>query len=246
MTDTVETLAIAQTVATVLLVGVTVSYVVFTYRLMSISRAQAKFATQPDVVAYLEPHDVFYNIVNLVLRNVGPGTAYDVKLSAEGDDPILDAHPLREVGLFVRGVPVLPSGAKRELFLANAYGGFDALKKLQLAVNVTYRGMDGESRNARFPLDFNEFEKMGTIGENDVHKISEELEKTRKILESWTSSRHLQVDTYTPEQKAGMRWSQKLHFKLRRLQESQRAKIEEEIDEMLAGSQNASGGASSA
>ncbi|GJG86826.1 hypothetical protein tb265_20070 [Gemmatimonadetes bacterium T265] len=109
MTD--SQIALGALVIAAIGLGVNAVYTGLTWRQLRETSRLRQAQTDPAVIVYLEQSPHAFQVVNLVVRNVGAGTAYRVRLHIVGDDwTTLQDRTISELGLVTTGLDVLGAG----------------------------------------------------------------------------------------------------------------------------------------
>lgn len=118
--DTYSNLIIA--IATLALAIITTIYVLLTRRILLDNRIIIEKSIEPKIVIFYEPMENNFGCFSLIIKNIGGGAAFDIKLKISPDiECIPTEHKfLSKTSLFKDGLKFLPPGEKRNIYLTAA------------------------------------------------------------------------------------------------------------------------------
>ncbi|MDE2179943.1 MAG: hypothetical protein KGJ40_03730 [candidate division NC10 bacterium] len=180
----------------------TVFYAVLTRRLVSETQRMRLAQTEPLVSVRIESSEAWINLIILVVENVGPGPAYDVRLFVTPDFEMRHGQHLSDLGLFRHGLRHLAPHQRISLFLTSVSGQIDEIQKAdsryRFEVRATYRSILGTVHEDLYPIDFLHFVGLITVGTPPLQKMSRDIEKIRESIGRFESGwRKLAVDIFT-------------------------------------------------
>jgi hypothetical protein len=188
-------------IATVILVVITAVYVFLTRDMLKDSRESHHRATQPEVVVTVQESRNAYGFLDMVIENLGPSPAYDLRFEVSSPVQIRQKRELREIGLFQDGMAILAPRQNVRFFLASTYERFDELMDTRFDVVAKWRSLDGEVFERSFPIRFDHLRNMSSIGSDPGQKAAKQLEAISKTLDHIsTGFKKPQVITYTPDE----------------------------------------------
>jgi hypothetical protein len=147
------------------------------------TKTLAAMTSRPFVVCSAESSPVSANSFNLVLRNTGNATAFDVKLQLSPPIANPDGSPLADETMTSWEVSLLPPGQA-----LTKYAGFgpDIHDKTYTA-KVSWASLPGASVRESLAYEFEAKDGFqGGVITKGPHHIAEELERLRKQLASET------------------------------------------------------------
>jgi hypothetical protein len=157
----------------------TVTYVLLTRAILAENRRIRRAQTEPRVLVYLEPK--YLNWIDVVVHNVGPGAAYDVRLLPSRDFRILDDAKLSEIGFFQRPIPVLGPGQRFQTLFAILSDLKDDGAGLDMGVE--YCDTLGSKLSESYPLDLAVFQGMRPGGDPPLKVLSDGVSRLSQTLD---------------------------------------------------------------
>ncbi len=164
-----------------------------TEKLVGVTKKQVKALDIPNVMAGISPDKDHANMMKFWVENFGTGIARDIRFNDDLNDKICNL-PLQQrpdsfdgVGAVKHGVNYLAPGERRDLDIGymlsrDGTSHFEALKKENVEIVVSYTDSAGEPYTRSFRIDFKEFE--GTSGkpryshrEKLVHGLNRVVQK---------------------------------------------------------------------
>lgn len=182
----------------------TVVYAWLTARLVDETRQMRKVQTEPRVEVSYRVRDEWINLVDVSVRNIGLGPAYDIRLEAKTDSDTTGAkvllQALQKLGSFSKGLSYVGPGQEYSSFWTSMTDG-DATKiDSRLVVSCSYRSVTGDAYRHDCILDLSELKGSSRIGEPPLHKIAKHIEQIEKDLTKVTAvTGRLKVDEYTQD-----------------------------------------------
>ena len=132
-----------------------------------------------EVVVYLRL-DRF--IAFICVENIGRGTARNIRFEFPCSFKIHGDRTLNDVNFFDKGIAILPTGHKKETFVASYAGGSgEVLKQKPIDITIYYKGYIYR-RKTTCNIDFDEFQGMEVVGEPPLDKMAKSIEKIQKDL----------------------------------------------------------------
>ncbi|MFG2019533.1 hypothetical protein [Actinomadura geliboluensis] len=161
---------------------------------VAVSRDQLALAKQiqreqnePYVVVDIQPASWATEVLLLVIENIGPTVARNVKFSV--DPPFETSYesrreaPLREANILTKGIPTLPPGRRIEILFDVGFELFKTDLPKVYEVTVEASGPFGPVEPMRYIIDLEILLGYSLLGRKTVHQGVKELEKLRKAFE---------------------------------------------------------------
>lgn len=180
----------------------TVFYALLTRALVKETRRMREVQTEPSLSLSVEPSDHGVNFLNLVIRNVGQGSASAVALRAEPNFQRSKGQHIGDLGLFKYGLKHLAPGQRITVFLTSildeVHGSGDDLSRLNFTIHASYQSSLGRTYSDSFPIHFESLEGFGSIGTPPLISIADDLSKIQRDVGHLTSGfKRLEVVTQT-------------------------------------------------
>ena len=169
--------------ATVVLAGATVVLAYFTYMLYQETKKMRLAQIQPEIALYISPQKQWINLVDLIIKNIGPGTAYNIRFSVSPE--FLVGH--RDSKSRLADLPIIRNGigymgpSQEYAFFLFFILDYKGQPQPILDVSVFYESVFGTEYKKDFHFDFSFLIGLGT--ENDyTHEISESLKEIERNI----------------------------------------------------------------
>ncbi len=175
-----EFIKILTPVSSFLLVIITGIYVILTYRLILENRKLREMQISPKVSVSYEPHKDNIALINLVIKNVGLGPAYDIKFEITPDIKGYNGKAeklLSEYAFFKKGIKYLAPAQEVRHFLN--YLGKMSKKEIETNYSgkIYYKDASGKEHKDDFSIDFSYRKDLTIIEEKTIRDILKDIEK---------------------------------------------------------------------
>lgn len=182
----------------------TVVYAFLTARLASETRRMRQAQTDPRIEVVVKPREEWINFLNLYVRNIGMGPAFDLTFEFHADASPKGAEMLirdfTESAFLKKGLRYLGPGQEVESNVSGIHEGFDEKIEAVLRLIVRYRNASGRQNQETFHLDFSEFRGLSRLGKPHLYSMAQSLEKIQRDIGHIASGfRKLRVDVFTEE-----------------------------------------------
>ncbi len=166
---------------------------------------------RPNIGFQLEPNPVSMQFMDIQVNNLGKGIAKKIKFSFYGKDGLeisdgenIIVDKILSLSMFNKGIESIGIGQKISSFLfsfidlkgeAEAVNIFD----IYFDLKVTFEDIEGNKYENIFAVDFSQYKGISTVGRSDtssIYRISEEMEKIRKLIANTSSSGRFKVDVF--------------------------------------------------
>jgi len=183
----------------------TAIYMFFTWRLIIESRKGRKLQESPQLDVFVERAKEWWSNLNLIIKNNGLWSAYNIKLQTDKDFNLFDRndqYTLKNLGFFKNWIAFLPPSGSRENFFINITNDYEEKIKRKININTSYNDKYWHTTKNIFVIDLSEFEDTMLPQELPIYKISKNIEKIQKDFHSVISGfRQLKVLTQSKEEK---------------------------------------------
>lgn len=182
----------------------TVVYAWLTAKLVDETRQMRRVQTEPRVEVSYRVRDEWINLVDICVRNIGLGPAYDIRLEARSDSSAKGAASLLEglqkLASFNKGLSYVGPGQEHSSFWSSMIDGDRSKIDARLVVFCSYRSATGATYRHDCILDLSELKGISRVGEPPLHKIAKHIEQIEKDLTRITGATgRLRVDEYNQQ-----------------------------------------------
>jgi hypothetical protein len=203
----------------------TVVYAVLTASLARETKKLREVQTEPHVELSFRSRDEFMSLIDIVVKNIGAGPAYDVTFEfsadtgTEGTKSLLAS--LANLNALSKGIAYLAPRQEISSYWTNLTEQFEDKLAAQVFATSRCKSVGGIEHVRRHTLDLSELKGLTRIGEPPLLKMSRSLEKLQddvsRLASGWSK---LKVHTYTSEDREaeGKQWEEERE-KFRKLQE---------------------------
>lgn len=176
----------------------TVTYVILTRSLVKETKKLRKVATEPLISIYIEPEERWINLIDLVIKNIGGGPAYNISFRIEPDFLIdKDRNKYLSSLSFMQHLEYLSAGQCLRFFLASAVDVLNRENGKSFKITVSYEGKDKAKYEEEFIINFEKFKGLERIGEPPLHQIAKAIDKISKDIGHLSTGFHrVKTDIY--------------------------------------------------
>jgi len=166
-------------IATIVIAIATTIYVIFTWQLMNETRKMRKVQSEPIISIFYEQREGCGCWIDLVIKNIGLGAAYNLKFNIIPDflcgiGP--DTKNLSKLNIIEKGIPYLAPGQEYR-FLLTILDKMDQKRISQpFNIHVAYENFLKERFEREYIIDFSIWDGLILNEENPLTKISRSLQ----------------------------------------------------------------------
>lgn len=135
----------------------TLIYAIITGRMLLETKRMRQSQTEPRVFINIQPDERAPSILNLVIQNIGPGPAYDLRFTLEPDLMLRTKQRLSEINMMKKGFKYLAPNQKVECIVANAREEATKKDHTNHYITVYYKNQIKKLKKETFVLDFTEY-----------------------------------------------------------------------------------------
>jgi hypothetical protein len=179
----------------------TAVYAVLTAKLVRETRNLREAQTEPRVEVFFRPRDEWISLIDIVVKNIGAGPAYDLRFESsavvlnEASDALLKR--LSEVNSIHSGIAYLGPGQEFSSYWTNMTEQFEKKIEARLVVKSSFRSATGHSYSRQHVIDLSELKGLEQIGEPPLLKIVKYVEKLQQDVQNLASGfKKLRVDIF--------------------------------------------------
>jgi hypothetical protein len=181
----------------------TLVYAIITGRMLYETKRMRESQTEPHVFINVQPVERVRFIKNIVIQNIGPGPAYDLKFKIEPDIVLRTGHNLSEINMMKLGHKYLAPNQRLECLVPHSIEEAKKKEKTLYAMTVTYRNKGKKHYEETFVLDFTEYSGMLYTDADPYKGIIEKLDAIHrdinKVIAGGVTSK-IRVVAYTKDE----------------------------------------------
>jgi hypothetical protein len=184
----------------------TVVYAILTALLVLETRRMRRYQNEPRIEVAVRPREEWINLVNLYVRNIGLGAAYDLsfEISSSATEGVkLLVASFTESAFLTTGMKYLGPGQEVATGFSSMTDHFDEKIQAVIEVRVRYAAMDGHRYYGAFRIDMSEFKGRSMSGKPHLYSIAQSLDKMEKELGRLSSGfNRMKVDVFDRDDRA--------------------------------------------
>lgn len=182
----------------------TVIYALLTYSLVQETRRMRRAQTEPKVAVYFESRPEWVNSLDIVVKNIGLGPAYNVRfdLSPASDTGVSEKviKELKEKNFLCKGLGYISPNIEIRSYFTNMVADFDEKVKTMIDVKVTYADAANITYSELYRLDFSELKGLRRLGEPPLYKMANSIKKIEEDINKLSTGwNRLKTDVYLSE-----------------------------------------------
>jgi len=180
----------------------TVTYAILTWRLTSETIKMRKAQTEPCIAIYLKPSQASIHFLDLIIKNIGMGPAYDVtfKILEEFELKEKTDRKISQIDFINEGIKYMPPNHSLETYAFRILGQYNEIIDKAIKIQVSYKNSEKKKIVETTHLNMSQFKGKQTLGENPLNKIAKNIEKIKSDVHNlYSGFHHLKIDTYTSE-----------------------------------------------
>jgi hypothetical protein len=185
---------------TVGLTIVTLIYAILTWSISKETKIMRKAQTEPNISAIIQSEDESINLIDLIIKNIGLGPAYNVKFKINPDfeDRIIGGK-LSEIGFIKNGLPYFAPNQEFKIFLTTLVENYQEKIKTTFEIKITYESNIHELYSNTYLIDFSQQSGLSS-GEPPLYRIADDIKQIQTDINNLsTGSKRLEVVSYTKE-----------------------------------------------
>jgi hypothetical protein len=170
--------------------------------LVSETRKMREAQTEPHIQVTYRTRDEGINFLDVAIRNIGLGPAYEISFSlryentCEEKNDLVDS--LQKLNCFFKGLTYLGPDQEFSSFWTSLFDGHASKLNTRIHITCRYRNATGVQYEIPCVLDLSELKGISRIGEPPLLKIGKQLEAIAKDLNHLsTGFKRLRVDAFT-------------------------------------------------
>jgi hypothetical protein len=187
-------------ISTVFLTIITFVYVLLTRSISKETEMMRKAQTAPNISVTIQSEEESINLIDLIIKNIGLGPAYNVKFEINPDfeDRFLSGK-LSDIGFIKNGLPYFAPNQEFKILLTNITENDEEKLKKAFEIEITYESNIHEPYSNTYLIDFSQQCGLSS-GEPPLYRIADDIEQIQKdINHISTGFTKLKVIRYTKE-----------------------------------------------
>ncbi len=173
----------------------TALYTVITLFLFLEARKTRQEQREPRISVTFQPREDFINWLDMIIQNIGGGTAYNVKFSSSSNFELIKGKNFLDLGFMKNGIRYLVQNQKIQFFFTNMAEDTEKKKTSRLEIEVAYQTNDSKTnrifnrnlRKDKFTVDFSELLGLLQAGKSPLRVISDSVDKIQSDIASLVS-----------------------------------------------------------
>jgi len=169
----------------------TIVYAKLTAALVSETNRMRRAQTDPEVVVSVQPSAVWINLIELVVENIGGGSAYNLRLEVSPDVKCSRGEMLSSIGLFKHGMQQLAPQRSVKTFLFSVADKVAEIDNpegpFRFTVKATYDAGAGEQIMRTFELDLLHLVGMVQLGTPPLKTIADSVKALQNDVSHLTT-----------------------------------------------------------
>ncbi len=161
----------------------TVVYAILTWRLVSETRQMREAQTEPIISIIIKPKDEWKNFIDLIVKNIGPGSAHMINFQVNPDFEYEKGKYLSEINFIKKGLNYLSPGQEINFFLTSMIENHKDKIKTAINIKVNYQNILGSFYEKTFLIDFSDFAGLTWLGTPPLHEIAENMKKIERNID---------------------------------------------------------------
>lgn len=161
----------------------TIFYVILTYLLVKETVLLRKESYRPIITIEIVLSEIWFNFLNLEVKNIGKGIAYDIKFKIKNnaDNPLV--QQLNTLEFIKTKINYLSPERTIKTFLTNLAQDFEK-KTSPFSIIVEYSDLAGNLFEEEFNINLSVLKGTSSVGKNPLNEIADNLTNINRALGS--------------------------------------------------------------
>lgn len=178
----------------------TVIYALLTWRLMNETLRMRKAQTDPKIVIYLRSVQYHLHFLELAIKNIGLGLAYDVKFKILEEFEVPGDRKLSDIDFIKEGIDYMPPSHEITTYFLNLLENYKNVIDKKIGIEIVYKNQERNLLREVIKFNMSSFKGVQKLGEDPVYSISKAIENIKDNIDLVSrGSRHIAVDVYTKD-----------------------------------------------
>ncbi|MBI2101854.1 hypothetical protein HYT53_04565 [Candidatus Woesearchaeota archaeon] len=166
------------------------TYSILTWRLVDETRQMRESQRVPNISIIIQPREEWINFIDMVIRNIGTGPAYDIKFEISKNLELKKGHLLSDKNFIKNGIKYLAPNQKLQFFLTSLAENPQEKFKSSFDIKVDYKDKDDNDYKEKFTIDFSELIGLQQLGDPPLHTIAKGIDSIKHDISLLTSGIH--------------------------------------------------------
>ena len=193
----------------------TVVYAILTFIIVKETIRLREAQTEPEIIVYLQPSEDLPSIWDIVVRNIGEGTAYKIKWEFDQDAILVKERGSRldEQNFFTKEISYFaPGQVYRSIFGVSAEL-LASPAPPALMLRVSFENRKGKKYRREYSIDPMQFYGRTWVGRHGIREIAESLKDMQKDLSHVVSGfSRLNINTFDASDRTKAHRAEQKHF----------------------------------
>jgi len=180
----------------------TVVYAWLTANLVEETRQMRQVQTEPRIQVTYRVSEQWINFLDISIRNIGLGPAYDITFAIRSETESTGATELlarlNQLASFSRGLVYLGPAQEFSSFWTSLVEGDSSKVDSRIVITCTYRSVTSARYMHDCVIDLSELKGSSRIGEPPLQKLAKQVEQLSKDVRHISQGR-IKVDMYTAQ-----------------------------------------------
>lgn len=182
----------------------TVVYARLTASLVRETKLLREVQTEPAIEVLFRTRDESMSLLDIVVKNIGQGPAYDLQFTCSANPEGVAAEELLErlnkLNSIKSGIKLLYPGQEFFSYWTDVRKSFNEKLKTKVSITSSCHSATGVAYRREHIIDLSELEGLERIGTPPLLGIARSIEKLEKSIQDLSSGwRKLKVDVFTDE-----------------------------------------------
>lgn len=178
-------------------------YAWLTWRLSTETIKMRKAHTEPNVSIYLEQNRVGIHFLDLIVRNIGSGPAYNVTFKVLEEFDIPKERKLSQLGFIQAGITYMPPDYQIRSYFLSFLGHYEKIIDKNIKIQISYRNAEKKDISEIISLNMSRYKGIHELGEDPLNQLAKAIEAIKEDIGHIASGfKHIGVDTYSSQDRA--------------------------------------------
>jgi hypothetical protein len=170
--------------------------------------------TEPKISIFLQISRVGIHFIDLVIKNIGLGPAYNVKFEVLEEFNVKGDRKLSDIDFIHEGIKYMPPDYGVETYFLQLVGdNYKETIDKNIIIKAIYENTEGKTISEIINLNMSQFKGIQRLGDDPVNTISKNIEKIQRNIDLLSSGfHHLQIDTYTSKDREKIKIERQKQF----------------------------------